>query len=230
MKSRIIAALLRLYPGAWRKEYGPELVDMLLARPLTAGVAGDVVWSAFRQRVSSTDLATRAGLAMLLVTLGACVWNVVDPAPYTPQTHAMVPDLYERVQILQQPLQSELYVLMLVAFSCWIILHRGGTTVQAGKAAMKMSFIAGIPLMVAGALILSGVLNITALAPGDVPTTFHEHGLTLTYYTTQNDLPAPYALLFSPLFRLPESFLWGVVGAGLGRWLGQYRRRPATSS
>ncbi len=229
MKSRIIAALLRLYPRAWRKEYGPELVDMLFARPLTAGVAGDVVWSAFRQRVRSTDLTTRAGFAMLLVTLGAFVWNVADPAPYSLQTNARVPDLYERVQILQQPLESELYVLMLVAFSCWIALQRGGTAVETGKAAMKMSFIAGIPLMVAGALILSGGLNITALVPGDVPPTFREHGFTLTYYATQNDLPAPYVLLFSPLFRLPGSFLLGLVGAGLGRWLGQ-SRRPAVNS
>jgi hypothetical protein len=229
MKSRIIAALLRLYPKAWRKEYGPELVDMLLARSLTAGIAGDVVWNAFKQRVRSTDLATRAGFAMLLVTLGAFVWNVAAPPSYASQTNASLPGLNERVEILQQPLESELYVLMLVAFSCWIALHRGGTAAQAGKAAMKMSFIAGIPLMVAGALVLLGFLNITVLAPGDLPTTFHEHGFTLTYYTTRNDLPAPYVLLFSPLFRLPGSFLWGVVGAGLGRWIGQ-SRRPAVSS
>ena len=36
MKSRIIAALLRLYPKAWRKEYGPELVDSLCWHPVTS--------------------------------------------------------------------------------------------------------------------------------------------------------------------------------------------------
>ena len=202
---------------------------MLFARPLTARVMSDVVWSGLWQRARVVDLATRAGLAMLLVTVAAFSWNVAAPPPYEPQTNARVPALAESAQILQQPLQSELYVLMLVAFSCWIALRRGGTVAATGKAAMKMSFIAGIPLMLAGALILTGVLNITTLAPGDIPTTFREHGLTLTYYTTQNDLPAPYVLLFSPLFRLPGSFLWGVVGAGLGRWLGQ-SRRPAVSS
>ena len=228
MKSRIISLLLRLYPKAWRAEYGPELVDMLLARPLTARVMSDVVWNGLWQRARAADLATRAGLAMLLVTLAAFAWNVAAPPPYEPQTNAMVPGLAESAQILQQPLQSELYVLLLMAFSCWIALHRGGTIAHGGKAAMRMSFIAGLPLMVAGVLILSGFLNITTLAPGDTPTTFREHGFTLTYYMTTNDLPAPYVLLFSPLFRLPESFIWGVLGAGLGRWLGQFRRPAVT--
>ena len=38
MKTTLISWLLHLYPKAWRKEYGTELADMLLARPLTAGV------------------------------------------------------------------------------------------------------------------------------------------------------------------------------------------------
>jgi hypothetical protein len=229
MKARIIAALVRLYPKAWVKEYGPELADMLLTRPLTGRVLSDVVWNALWQRVRATDLATRAGFAMLLVTLAAVVWNVAAPAPYEQQANATVPALSESVQILQQPLNSELYVLMLVAFSAWITVRRGGTLAYAGKATMKASFMAGIPLLVLGVMILMGVLNITLLGPGDIPTTFAEHGFTLTYYTTRNDLPAPYVLLFSPLFRLPGSFFWGVVGGLLGRRLA-HSRRPAVSS
>jgi hypothetical protein len=229
MKSRMIAALMRLYPKAWLHEYGAELADMLFARPLTARVLSDVVWNALKQRVRSSDLATRVGLAMLVVTVGAFVLNVVAPPPYEAQTNARIPGLSEQVQILQQPLQSELYVLMLVGFSSWIALRRGGSLRQAGTAAMKMSFIAGLPLMVAGVLILSGVLNISALAPGDIPTTFREHGLTFTYYTTRDDLPAAYVLLLSPLLRLPQSFIWGVVGGLIGRGLGQSRHRPAAS-
>jgi hypothetical protein len=228
MRSRIVAFLLRLYPGSWVKEYGPELADMLLARPLTARVAGDVVWNAFWQRIRATDVATRAGFAMLLVSVAAFAANVAAPAPYEPQSNAPVPVLSEVAQIVQQPLNSELYVLMLVALSCWITLRGGGSLPRSGRAAMKASFIAGIPMMVAGALILLGVLNIAVVAPGDVPTTFREHGFTLTYYDTRNDLPAPYVLLFSPLFRLPGSFLWGVIGGLIGRGLANSRRRAVT--
>jgi hypothetical protein len=202
---------------------------MLFARPLTARVVSDVVWNALWQRVRSVELTTRVGLALLLVTLGAFVLNVVAPSPYDAQTNASVPVLSERAQILQQPLQSELYVLMLVAFSSWITVRRGGTLPQAGKAAMKMSFIAGLPLMVAGLLILFGVLNISVLAPGDIPTSFREHGFTFTYYTTRDDLPAPYVLLLSPLLRLPQSFIWGMVGGLIGRGLTQSHYRQAPS-
>jgi hypothetical protein len=230
MKARIIAALLRLYPGPWVKEYGPELAEVLLARPLTVRVLGDVAWNAMRQRVRASDLATRAGFAMLLATVGAFAWNVAAPPPYEQQPIVMVPALAEPVQILQQPINSELYVLMLVAFSSWIVLRRGGSLPQAGKAAMKMSFIAGLPTMMAGVLVLFGLLNIAAVAPGALTSTFREHGFTLTYYTTQNDLPAPYVLLFSPLFRLPGSFIWGVMGGLIGRGMAQSRRSPAVSS
>jgi hypothetical protein len=230
MKSRIIAVLVRLYPRAWSDQYGAELADVLSARPLTARVLADVVGSALLQRVRATDVATRAGLAMLLVTFVAFAWNVAAPPPYAAQTNARIPVLDERVAIVQQPLDSELYVLMLVAFSTWVTLRRGGSLVESGKAAMKASFIAGLPMMLVGILILSGVLSISSLAQGDIPATYREHGFTLTYYTTRNDLPAPFVLLFSPLSRLPGSFIWGVVGGLIGRGLARSQRPPATNA
>jgi len=50
MKNFVVRTLLCLYPADWRREYGPELTDMLLARPLTAKVIGDVFFSGPRQR------------------------------------------------------------------------------------------------------------------------------------------------------------------------------------
>jgi len=229
MKARIISALLRLYPAAWRKEYGPELEDMLYATRLTARVVADVVIGALGQRVRSSDAATRAGVAMLMVTVVAFAMNVAAPAAYDDQTNAKVPALSEVAQLVQQPLQSELYVLMLVGFTAWITCRRGGSLREAGGAAMKMSFIAGLPMTAAGVLILSGVLGLLPLAPGDAPTTFAEHGFSLTYYATRNVLPAPYVLLFSPLFRLPGAFIWGLVGGLMGQWMAR-SRRPAISS
>jgi hypothetical protein len=39
----VVTALLRLYPAAWRNEYGAELTDILLTGPLSARVIGDVI-------------------------------------------------------------------------------------------------------------------------------------------------------------------------------------------
>ena len=72
-KQRIVAALLRLYPAAWRQEYGGEFEDLLLARPLTAAVAADVVFNGLRQRLRATEPATFLGLLMLTVVTVAFV-------------------------------------------------------------------------------------------------------------------------------------------------------------
>ena len=55
MKSCIVAALLRLYPAAWRSEYGPELSGILLARPLGPDVIADILWNGFRQRARAAE-------------------------------------------------------------------------------------------------------------------------------------------------------------------------------
>ena len=72
-KHRIVAALLRLYPAAWRQEYGGEFEDLLLARPLTAAVAADVVFNGLRQRLRAIEPATFLGLLMLTVVTVAFV-------------------------------------------------------------------------------------------------------------------------------------------------------------
>ena len=50
-----VRQLLRLYPAAWRKEYGEEMRSMLLAQPLTASVIGDVFLNALRQNLRQPD-------------------------------------------------------------------------------------------------------------------------------------------------------------------------------
>ena len=47
----MIRFLLRLYPAAWRKEYGEEFADILASSRLTFGTATNVIWSAGRQRL-----------------------------------------------------------------------------------------------------------------------------------------------------------------------------------
>ena len=241
MKKWIVETVLRLYPAAWRREYGPELKDMLLTRPLTAGIVGDVLQNGLRQRVRGGEPSTLVGLAMLLVVLNGFVWNIIAPAPYS----------NESITLLQHPLGSNLYILLLLGCGCWTYLHHGGELSKSGRAAMKISFLAGIPVMLAAALMLLGILGVVVVAPGDISTTFHEHGFTYTYFSAQTFCwlrvaepatqpfaraiqsatcpPAPLGVLISPLFILPASWLWGLLGGLLGRWIAGGRRRPATT-
>jgi len=242
MKNRIVETLLRLYPAAWRREYGLELKDMLLARPLTAGIVGDVLQNGLRQRVRGADPSTLVGLAMLLVVFNGFVWNIVAPAPSSD----------ESIVLLQHPLGSNFYILLLVGCGCWTYLRHGGELSRSGRAAVKISFMAGIPVMLAACLMLFGILGVVVVGPGDISTTFHEHGFTYTYYSAQTFCwlrvsepetqpfaraiqsatcpPAPLGVLISPLLILPASWLWGQLGGLLGRWIARGRRGPLAAS
>ena len=79
LRQRLAHVLVRIYPVAWRREYGEELLDMLVARPLTWGVAGDVLWSGVRLRILFFEPSTVLGLASMLVVL-AGFW--LPPARY----------------------------------------------------------------------------------------------------------------------------------------------------
>jgi hypothetical protein len=241
MKNWVIRTLLRLYPAHWRREYGTELAGMLLARPLTLNILGDVFRSALWQRLRASEISTLVGLAMMLVMLNGFVWNIAAPAPYGSEASMLLQNLWG----------SNLYVLLLVGCGLWTHLRHGGKLDQSGLAAVKISFLAGIPVMLAGALMLSSVLRVIVLGPGDIPTTFHQHGFTYTYYDATlrscwirvqgpagtwkaiqsvSCPPAPLGVLVAPLFSLPASFLWGMVGGLLGRWIGRSRRRPVVTS
>jgi len=235
MKNWIIRILLRLYPANWRREYGAELANLLLARPLTAGIVADVLQNGVWQRLRAAEPSTLVGLGMLLVVLNALVWNIAAPAPYS----------NESTILLQNLLGSNLYILLLIGCGVWTHLRYGGKMDQSGLAAIKISFLAGVPVMLVGILMLLGVLGVTVLGPGDTPATLHVHGLTYTYYdatlrscwirvqestgplkVVQSSTcpPAPLGILLAPLFTLPASWLWGALGGLLGRRIARGRR------
>lgn len=230
LEHRIVAALLRLYPAPWRSEYGPELRDILMAHPLSVRVMSDVVWNGLRQRVRAAEPSTFVGLAAMLLILIGLVWNIVAPLPYGHDlTMVLQPSSKTLPTIIVKPLASEFFLLFLVGCGCWTHLRQGGALSQSGMTAMRIAFIAGIPVMLAGILMLSGVLGVIVLGPGDTPTTFHEHGFAFTYYNAQYHAPSALAVLVSPLFRLPESWVVGSLGGLLGRTIIS-RRRPAAGS
>ena len=203
-KHWIVTALLRLYPAAWRAEYGPELTGLLLARPLSPAVIGDVLWSGLRHRALAVEPSTILGLASMSVVLTGFVltggtygrnWMaVLQPASGT----------FPPVTVTF--LGTELYVLLLIGCGCWTRLRHGGSVSQSGVAAMTMSLLAGLPVMVGGVLMTCGFFSVKFLGP---------------------DLPpvSPLAIQISPLARLPEFWMWGALGGQLAKWITRPRER-----
>jgi hypothetical protein len=226
MKTTIVSWLLRLYPKAWSAEYGAELADMLRARPLTVRVCSDIVLSALRQHARASQVASWVGVGLMLVTIGALASNIVEPP-----THIWSPGLPRRAQpsfaeyiaLLQRPLHSEFYVLVLVAIGFWTAL-RGKTS--PGRAAIRVSMIASVPLVLVGLLMVSGVLGYSELNPGQSSTTLDERGILYTFYKGFQQIPgpAPLVMLLSPLLRLPGAWMWGSIGGWLGRKFADWRR------
>lgn len=226
LKPRIVAALVRLYPAEWRDEYGPELTDMLMADGLDARIIGDVLWNGVLQRIRTAAPSTLFGVAVMLAILAALVSNIVaPPVDGRGLTDVLRPSSKTWPTVMVKPFGSELYVMILVWCGCWTHLRHRGTLPQSGLAAMRLGFIAGIPVMLAGILMLFGILDVVVLEPGRTPTTFHGHGLTYTYYSANHLRLTPFGVFVSPLFRLPESWLWGLLGGLLGRTILRSRQR-----
>lgn len=196
MKQWMIAALLSLYPAAWRREYGPELIDILLSRPLTLGVIGDVLSNGLRQRVLVGEPSAILGLTLMPV---AAYWLLQDQSIVSNQT-------------------SRLYVLVLVGCGLWTHLRYGGALSRSGIAAVKLSVIAGMPVMLAGLLMLSGILELHAMQDY-CWIRVSDSSSPLRRIQTAMCPPAAWGVLVAPLFSLPASWLWGLAGGALGRWV-----------
>ena len=236
MKRWIIAVLLSVYPAGWRREYGLELRHMLHSRSLTAAVAGDVFRNGLWQRLRAPELSTRFGLAMALLILCLYIWNIVAPLSDGHNQAAL---------LLQYPSASYIYVGLLVACGCLTRLQ--DPRKNPGRAAAKASFIASIPTMLVGLLVLFGVIEVSVVGPGGPVAGFREHGLTYTYYSAQQYCwirvgpsvssiaklralqyatcpPSAWAYLVAPLMGLPLAGVWGSVGGLLGRWIARGER------
>jgi hypothetical protein len=204
LKQWIVTALLRLYPAAWRSEYGPELTGILLARPLGPRVIGDVLWSGFRRRGQAAEPSTILGLAAMLVVLSGFV---LTGGAYG-RTWMMLPQSSSRTFPPETALASGFFVFLLTACGCWTHLRHGGKARRAGMAAMRMGFIAGLPIMLAAVLMMFGLFD-------------------LRFVGSRLPPPAPWEVLISPLARLPEFWIWGALGGLLGKRIARERQRAA---
>ena len=228
IKERIVALLLAVYPHHFRREYGPELTHLLLSQPLNVTGVVDVLWNGVKQRLRSPEPSTIFGLAMMALIVTGFAWNIIAPPPYSRGAlfSLLRPTSMTLPTLVVAPLKSDLYVLALVVCGCWTYLRHQAQG-RPGRAAMKMSLIAGIPVMVAGVLMLVGLLGTAAIGPADTPTTLDQHGFTFTFYSADRQVPSAWSVLVSPLFTLPWSCLWGCVGGRIGLQLSRRRVRVA---
>jgi len=204
MKKSIVNALLSFYPRGWRREYGPEIADILLSRPLTTGIIANVLSNGLRQRVLVTEPSTILGLMLLPI---AAYWLVHDQSIVSLQT-------------------SNLYVLFLIGCGLWTHLRYGGALSRSGRAGVKLSVIAGIPVMAAGLLMLSGILDLHA-AQDHCWIRVSDSSDLLRPIQTATCPPAAWGVLIAPVFVLPASWLWGMLGGFLARWIAPGGARPS---
>ena len=192
-RRRLAEALLRVYPAAWRREYGEELFDILISRPLTWRVAADVLGAGVRQRIRAAEPATVLGAATVSVLLAQLA---LTAAGYrTPATAMLQPTDMTFPTVAASFMVSPVFPWLLIACGWWTASrHPGFSAKRCGTATMRMSFIGGIPVLVAGMLLAAGAISATQVGMGDVS-------------------PMSLAVIVAPLARLPEAWLYGSMGA-----------------
>ena len=200
LKHRLLLALIRSYPSRWRKEYGTELLALLQRHPLTAATIVDVAWNGWRQRLRWLEWSTWIGVAAM-VWIGVLVgWNILDPASHgRPWTIVLAPSHMTFPMVSIPPFKNDLYVLFLMTCGCLMHLRFGATPARSGVAAMKISFIAGMPILVVGLFVGLGLMQVPAAG-----------------YPVGANKPGGLAVMTAPIARLGESWIWGTVGAQLG--------------
>jgi hypothetical protein len=204
----IITTLVRLYPVTWRREYGAELSDMLAARPLNAAIIGDVLWTGLRERIRVAKPATLVGLAMMLVVLSGFVWNMrAGGLGWAALLH---PSGMTLPTVIVKPFLSAFYLLVISALGCWVNMRPGARWYHSGRAAVKVSFFAGIPVILAGVSMMFGLLSAPTIGP-------------------QHYVLTPLEVICAPLFALPTAWIWGTIGGLLGGPVSCFRRGSVIS-
>jgi len=217
-KSSIVRILLRLYPAAWRREYGLELEDLLMTRALGPSTVADVAFNALRQRVRHASPATLYGLTVMSVIFLLLTWNIVAPPATGDGLAAVLRDSPMTLPTIAiAPLTSYYYLLLVAAVTSRMASRHDVSPSQSGMDGIRICAIASLPIVMAGVLMLLGILHVEVLRAGQSPTTFAQHGFTYTFYDSGNHEFSPIAVLIAPMFRILESWMWGTIGGAFGR-------------
>ena len=213
LKEPIVRALLYCYPARWREEYGPELADVLHTRPFSVWTVVDVALSGLRERLRNPQPATIAGCVGMAFVVNAIAANIADPS--SSRMLALLADSTKTLPtMVVKPVESDLYAFFLMAWGCWTALRTRGTPSASGRAAVRITFIATLPIVVMGLLMMAGLLavKVGTYGSGSVGA-FSYAGARL----------APWAVALAPFFALPKVWLFGLTGGFVGRRIGGLR-------
>jgi hypothetical protein len=78
----VIRFLLRLYPAAWRKEYGEEFAEVLQSRRLSLRIVADVLASAAWQRLRHAPLWIVVGVCLMVTNIGGMLMHFLGSLPW----------------------------------------------------------------------------------------------------------------------------------------------------
>lgn len=190
--------LVSLYPDAWRREYGDELEQLLLSRPMSAGTVNDVFWSAIGQRLRHLSPHVMLGLPTMAFFAAWCAVNVAVPDTMQNDWTALIHHTTKlQPSAVVYPFRSDAFALLLFACGAWTHKRLQLSPARCGLSAMLLTGYAGFPVMVLGTLMALGILALPGFTPLQVfATTFFQFG---------------------------TSFIWGLVGGLAARWLATRR-------
>lgn len=190
-KDRIVRGLLRLYPADWRREYGAELTDVLQSSPLNARVVTNVLLAAAKQRARTAPpwaILGTAALAYMIVIVdvtgsllgGPNVIALVVPSGITFPTFRVA------------RMATDLFALALIICGGWTELRNPGPLSRAGMAGLKMSLMAGLPVVIAG---------------------------LMSFASVRSAHPSALEVTTAPLLMLPMHFVYGFLGGAIASQL-----------
>lgn len=227
----IIAALVSLYPPRWRYEYGDELQDVLRQRPLRLGSAIDVAWHGVCQRWHEGGPVLAIGLFLLPWVSYSVAMNVMTTAGTRGAYCAdnMLRDSSIRADgpfvsvhhipsVIVAPGGPEFYAWVLLACGFITRLRESGAShYRPGVAAAQLAAVTGLPVMLLGVLLLTGVVDLRVISSSAANSTTAVaaaagHGWTYTYCSERSFAPAALSIFTAPLLRLPLAFVYGWWG------------------
>ncbi len=217
MTDRIIAALLYLYPPRWRHEYGDEVADLLRQRPLTPGIAAEVAWRGVCQRWHDGGPVLAIGFLLLPWGSALIVQNLLYPRSYTVACGwGLLHDTrYLFPSVEMAPGGANFFGFVLVSCGFITRLRERVPLWRSGVAATQLAAVAGLPVLILGALLLTGIVDFRVITPATARTAFVAHGLTYTFCSDVGHVPSILTILITPLARLPQAFVFGLFGGSV---------------
>lgn len=197
-KAHVVRGLLSLYPEKWRIEYGEELEELLLSRPLSAATIGDVLRNGLQQRLRELTPWKATGACLFLWTIVGVIWN---------SAAAFSPAWYSRYCAATG--------LFLLLGGCWTTWRSPTPIGKAAWLATKAALVGVIPEVFVCLLWAAKIVRPTVLDVSGLPS-FHASRITLLY-SRSSIILSPIQILSILLgVILVEGWVMGLVGATLG--------------